>query len=101
MVKNLPANVGDARDLGLTPGSGRSPGEEKWQPTPVFLPGKFQGQRSLVGYSPRNWKESDTTDCAHTHTLTTYHVQSIHYWSFFADSELFFKVSLYYQKSKK
>ena len=26
MVKNLPANAGDARDLGLIPGSGRSPG---------------------------------------------------------------------------
>ena len=24
----------------------------KWQPTPVFLPGKFHGQRSLVGFSP-------------------------------------------------
>ena len=28
----------------------------KWQPTPVFLPGKSHGQRSLVGYSPRNHK---------------------------------------------
>ena len=26
----------------------------KWQPTPVFLPGEFHGQRSLVGYSPRD-----------------------------------------------
>ena len=34
------------------PGSGRSPGEGKWQPTPVFLPGKSHGQRNLVGYSP-------------------------------------------------
>ena len=25
----------------------------EWQPTPVFLPGEFHGQRSLVGYSPR------------------------------------------------
>ena len=30
----------------------------KWQPTPVFLPGEFHGQRSLVGYSPRGCKES-------------------------------------------
>ena len=29
VVKNLPANVGDARDVGSTPGSGRSPGEKK------------------------------------------------------------------------
>ena len=36
----------------------------KWQPTPVFLPGKFCGQRSLVGYSPRGPIESDTTEQA-------------------------------------
>ena len=29
----------------------------KWQPTPVFSPGKFHGQRSLVGYSPWGQKE--------------------------------------------
>ena len=33
----------------------------EWQPTPVFLPGKSPGQRSLAGYSPRSHKESDTT----------------------------------------
>ena len=37
----------------------------KWQPTPVFLPGKFHGQRSLVGYSPQGHKEGDTTQHAH------------------------------------
>ena len=26
--------------------------EEGWQPTPIFLPGEFHGQRSLAGYSP-------------------------------------------------
>ena len=31
----------------------------KWQPTPVFLPGKSHGQRSLVGYSPWGHKESE------------------------------------------
>ena len=36
--------------------------EEKWQPAPVFLPGEFHGQRSLVGYSPRGCKQSDTTE---------------------------------------
>ena len=34
----------------------------KWQPTPVFLPGKSHGQSSLVGYSPWGPKESDTTE---------------------------------------
>ena len=38
----------------------------KWQPTPVFLPGKFHGQKSLAGYGPWCCKESDTTE--HTHT---------------------------------
>ena len=39
----------------------------KWQPPPAFLPGKFYGQKSLVGYSPWSPKESDTTK--HTRIL--------------------------------
>ena len=38
------------------------PWSRKWQPTPIFLPGKFHGQRSLVGYSPWGPKESDATE---------------------------------------
>ena len=34
----------------------------KWQPTPVLLPGKSHGWRSLIGYSPWGRKESDTTE---------------------------------------
>ena len=34
----------------------------KWQPTPVFLPGKSQGQRSLTSYSPWGHKELDRTE---------------------------------------
>jgi len=34
----------------------------KWQPTPVFLPGESQGQRSLAVYSPWGHKESDMTE---------------------------------------
>ena len=41
----------NAGDTSLIPGSGRSPGEGKWQPTPVFLPGNSHGQKHLVGYS--------------------------------------------------
>ena len=37
----------------------------KWQPTPVFLPGKSRGQRSMVDYSPRGRKESDMTERLH------------------------------------
>ena len=55
----------NAEDLGSIPGSGRSPGEGKWQPIPVFLPGKFYGRRSLVGYCPWGHKESDTTEWLH------------------------------------
>ena len=49
-IKNLPANTGDMRDTGSIPGWGRSPGGGHGNPTPVFLPGKFHGQRSLVCY---------------------------------------------------
>ena len=51
----------NAGDLGSIPGSGRSPGKRKWQPTPVFLLGKSHGQKSLVGYSPWGHKESEMT----------------------------------------
>ena len=47
--KDSACNAGDWR---LIPGLGRSPGEGNWQPTPVFLPGEFPGQRSLTDYSP-------------------------------------------------
>ena len=46
------------------------PLKKEWQPTPVFLLGESQGQRSLVGYSPQGHKESDTTERLHTHTHT-------------------------------
>jgi len=49
VVKNPPANAGD---VGLIPGSGRSLEKERAVFLPVFLPGKSQGQRSLVGYNP-------------------------------------------------
>ena len=39
----------------------------KWQPTPVLLPGKSHGWRSLVGYSPWGCKELDTTERLHFH----------------------------------
>ena len=61
VVKNPSANAGDARDSGLIPGFGRSPGVGN-DTTPLFLPGKFHGQRSLAGYSPWGHKESATTE---------------------------------------
>ena len=47
---NPPANAGDRRDAGLSPG-GKTPWRRAWQSTPVFLPGESHGQRSLAGYS--------------------------------------------------
>ena len=38
------------------------PWRRKYQPTPVLLPRKLQGWRSLVSYSPWSCKESDTTE---------------------------------------
>ena len=52
VLKNPPANAGDIRNVGLIPGSGRSPGEGNGKPTPVFLPGESHEQRSLAGDSP-------------------------------------------------
>ena len=59
VVKNPPANAGDAGDTDLNPGLGRSP--EKGMAT-TLLPGEPHGQRSLVGYSLWGPKELDTTE---------------------------------------
>ena len=42
----------------------------KWQPSPVFLPGESQEQRSLVGYGSWGCKESDMTNQLSTHAST-------------------------------
>ena len=41
------------------------PWKRAWQPTPVFLPGESQGQRSLLGYSPQRCEEADTTEATY------------------------------------
>ena len=86
MVKNQPTKSGDAGETGSIPESGRSPGggngnslqyssdateQLSTAHIPVFVPGEFQGQKSLEGYSPGGCKELDTTEhaCTHTHTL--------------------------------
>ena len=65
--KESACNAGDERDMSLTPGWRRFPSSRKWQPAPVFLRGKFHGQRSLAGYSPRGCKKLDTTELMHAH----------------------------------
>jgi len=53
----------NAADSGLIPGWVRKIlWRSKWQPTPVFLPEKSHGQRSLAGYCPQGHKELDTTE---------------------------------------
>ena len=47
------------------PSVGKVPWRRKWQPTPVVLPGKFHGWKSLVGYSPWGRRESNTTERLH------------------------------------
>ena len=64
-VKNLPA----MQETGFDPWVRKIPCRREWQTTPVSLPEKFHGQRSLVGYSPWDRKESDTTEQL-THILT-------------------------------
>ena len=60
VVKNLLANAGDARDMGLSRGSGRSLGGENGVAAPVVSSGKTHGQRSLAGYPARIKKKSRT-----------------------------------------
>ena len=74
MVKNLPANTGDARDVSSVPGLGRSPGGGHGTSVgmvpilmaQVLYPGKPHGQRSLEGYSPWGCRELDMTEATCT-----------------------------------
>ena len=58
MVKNPPA----FRRPGFSPWVRKMPWRRKWMPTPVFLPGKFHGQKSLVDSSPLGHKKLDLTE---------------------------------------
>ena len=74
----------NAGDLGLIPAVGKIPWRREQLPTPVFWPGEFHGQRSLVGYSPWSHKELDTAERL---SLSLYHLDgtracsgSWHFW---------------------
>ena len=70
VVNNPPANVEEARDVGLIPGSGRSSGVGHGSSLQYFClenPMEEPG-RSLVGYSPWGCKESNTTERLSTNT---------------------------------
>ena len=59
---------------------GKIPWRRKWKP--VFLPGEFHGQRSLVGYNPQDHKESDTTEQLSMHSCITRYVNVFRFFSF-------------------
>ena len=59
---------------GFDPWLGKIPWRRKWRPTPVLLPGKFHGQRSLVGYSPWGCEELDPTERLHLTSLVLLHI---------------------------
>ena len=75
-LSGKPCNVGDP---GSFPGWGRLPWRRECLPTPVFLPGKSHGQRSLAGYSPPGCKEPDTLSNFHFF-LKTYKGPWIYYF---------------------
>ena len=58
----LNASMRGTRRRSLDPWVRKIPWRRKWQPTPVFLPGKSYGQRSLAGYSPWGHKEYVMTE---------------------------------------
>ena len=62
VAENLLPNAGDVNRQGFNPWVNKVPWRSAWQPTPVFLPGESHGQRTLVGYSPQGFKESDMTE---------------------------------------
>ena len=75
MVRNLPGDK-DGKETWVQCLSGEDPLEKGMQPTPVFLPGESHEQRSLVGYSPWDRKELDTTE------RLTRSVVWVSYWGF-------------------
>ena len=60
VVKNLPPSAGDTVQSLVR----KIPWSRKWQPTPVLLPGKIHGQRSLVDYSAWSLKDLGVTEHA-------------------------------------
>ena len=67
VVKILPANAEDARDVGSIPGSGKSPGGGNSNPL-QYSCRKSHGQSSLAGFRPWGHRESDLIEHTHTHT---------------------------------
>ena len=67
-LKNPPCQCRRCKRCRIDPWVGKMPWRRKWQPTPVFLPGKSHGQRSLVGYIVHGVAKSWTRLSVRTHT---------------------------------
>ena len=52
LVKDPPVKPGRCKRCGFYPQVVKIPSKRAWQHTPVFFPGEYHGQKSLVGYSP-------------------------------------------------
>ena len=68
------------RRPGFNPWIRKIPWRREWQPTPVFLPGEFHGQRSLAGCNLLGHKDLDMTEWlthAYTHAHTHTHIRII------------------------
>ena len=72
---NCRESTSNGRRCGFHPWVGNIPWRRKWQPTPIFLPGKSHGQRSLVGYSyKRVGHELGLNHHHHTYLIYYYNV---------------------------
>ena len=78
----------------FNPWIGKIPWRRKWQPTTVFLPGEFHGQRILAGYSPRGCKASDTTERFILSLSHTHNVPVSNLWTPF-DIFIFYYITMY------
>ena len=73
------------------------PWRKEWLPTPVFLPGEFHEQMSLVGYSSWDWKESDTTEqLVHTIQSSYYNVNETKISRLHTDQVIYFFFCIIY-----
>ena len=80
---------------GFNPWVEKIPWKRKWQPTPVFLLGISQGQRSLAGYSPWDCKESGMTEHACMHISININIALDRLWSeCLSEYNLIFPLSL-------
>ena len=59
-IKNSPA-MQETQEMTVWSWVRKIPWRRAWQPTPLFLPGEFHGQRSLASYSSWGWKQLDMT----------------------------------------